>query len=62
MMRSNALALFVDLSHAFDSADLELLLNRLSNIGTGDAAITCLRNYLKEHPRYFLTDGFEKIF
>ena len=42
--KQNCEALFVDLSKAFDSADHELLQNKLRNVGWGPKTVNRFRN------------------
>ena len=55
-------ALLVDLSKAFDTVDLAILLNKLSSIGLGSDACSWFHDYLSDRTQAIVIDGVKSAF
>ena len=55
----HSLAVFMDLSKAFDTIDHEILLQKLSHYGLGPKSLLLLRSYLSDRKQFVSINGFE---
>ena len=60
--KQDCVALFIDLSKAFDSVDHALLLNRLAEIGLDRKACKWFKNYLSDRSQAVVADGHKSEF